>query len=80
MTAQNRIVVTAQIFNKKAPYLYFEKKDESFAKIFQLEENDLLFKMRDLIEGRLDSFQLMENIKYQHKKLTAEDLLKNNSK
>lgn len=74
LTAQNRIVVTAQIYNEKAPYLYYHKKDEHHAQVFQLKDDDLYARMRDLIEGKLDHFSFLEEVKYEHETISRKML------
>lgn len=74
LTNQHRVVVTAQIYNEKAPYLYYHKKDEHHAQVFQLKDDDLYARMRDLIEGKLDHFSLLEEVKYEHETVSRKML------
>ncbi len=72
--ADDRIVVTAHIFEEGAKYYYFHKKNEYQAQVFQLANNDLYGQMHKFLDGELRDFHLQEEINYSHQEVLVEQL------
>ena len=72
--SDDRIVVTAHIFENGARYCYFHKKNEHKAQVFQLANADLFGQMHKFLDAELKDFQLLEEINYSHREVLVEQL------
>lgn len=73
-TDTDRVVVTATVMQKHAPFLHYWKKDNDNTRVYEVDDNALLKELEALAMGEKPNGKLLREINYRHKMLTAKDL------